>query len=701
MVAPWPRSRAGSAASHGDRSVPARTAEWTEPTLTQPTPPTDRLDLELARLTASGAHPTEPMVGVEHEYRVTSATAPVDFRTLIHDLELGGRRLDPGDANAYRCAWGGQITCDEAEAEVVTPPEPVSPGFAPALGHWAETGRRHLLSSLGPAHHLVGYSTHLNVSTPRSLGDRTCRLATRTFAPALMLLLDGPSSQGVAIRPRPGRAELCGEFADGDRLVAAALFWTGAVLACSTAAGAAAAGNSKVSSSLPPPLAANTVPDVERYGWVLYRHAFGLDLYARGRDAVLTRSTGGTISAQAHLELAWEAARPALEGSASDEELALVDQIVRGDLPLGIEGRFPTAARLSPRFGESVHRPLFGEVLSPPRRKHDVQAVVATWDHTVFRVRDAGSESRCVFACIPRRHLSGFLDGLADGRMDALMDSALDSSPLGGVLDEWSKTALPGFYGKMKSTELVAPERSPLAEPGDEPALMRVAARDPSTETAPRYSPADGTEVLHPTGASTRHAPRELFPDPDRPGKWRTNVDPTGTTLHWWAWVILMVFLSFGAGVLVGYLTGDSETSGQPPTVATAPTTTPTSPPTTTPPVVVSEPQLSNACVFTDHYPEAGDYPGVAIKTPSIIVVDLETRGVAPGTELNVVVLSPRYIQGIGVVGADGRVRVVLGISSYGSYKFEWVQLGDGTKLPLVGPLQAAYAVDDSEGSCP
>ena len=629
--------------------------------------------MELARLTTSGAHPTEPLVGAEHEYRVASATAPVDFRTLIHDLELGGRRLDPGDANAYRCSWGGQITCDEAEAEVVTPPEPVSPGFAPALGHWAATGRRHLVSSLDSEHRLLGYSTHLNVSTPRSLGDRTCRLATRTFAPALMLLLDGPSSQGVAIRPRPGRAELCGEYADGDRLVAAALFWTGAVLACSAAAGAAAAGNSKAGSHLPSPLAANTVPDVERYGWVLYRHAFGLDLYAKGRDTVLTRSAGGTISAQAHLELAWEAARSALEGLASNEELALVDQIVRGELPLGIEGRFPTAARLSPRFGENVRRPLFGEVLSPPRRSHEVRAVVATWDHTVFRLWDAGSESRCVFACIPRSHLPGFLDGLADGRMDALIDTALDSAPLSGVLSEWSQTAQPGFYGKMQSAKLVAPERSPLAEPGDEPALMRVAAR----------------------------TPRELVPDPDRPGKWRTSVDHTGTTFPWWVWLILIVLLSFGGGALIGYLTGDSETSGQPPTVATAPATTPTSPPVTTPPIVVSEPQISNACVFTDHYPKAGDYPGVAINTPSVIVVDLETRGVAPGTELNVVVLKPRYIQGIGVVGEDGRARVVLGISSYGSYKFEWVQLGDGTKLALVGPMQAAYVVNDSEGSCP
>lgn len=638
-----------------------------------------RLDRELARLTTPDASPTaQTLVGVEHEYRVLRDDRTADFRALVHDLALDGRRLDPGDTNAYRCTWGGQITCDEAEAEVVTPPEPAVPGFAPTLIEWSTVGRRHLESRLDPAHSLRGYSTHLNVSTPRALEERACRLATRTFAPALMLMLDGPTSHGVAIRPRPGRAELCGEFADGDRLAAASIFWTGSVLAAT----AAIAGDfSMQRAQLPPPIAANVAPDVERYGWVLYRHAFGFDLYAQGRNAVFERSAGGTISVQGHLDLAWEAARAALDGVASPEELALVDRIVIGDLPLGIEGPLPTMSSLH-QLNRTTRRPLFGEVLTPTSRgSHEVRAVVATWDHTVFRLGgsgvDSGNEARAVFACIPRAHLPRFLDGLADGRLGPVISAALDAAPIERVLDEWSQTAQPGFYGSLRAARLAAPERHPLADPADEPALMRAAALTLSDAS-------EGTLIT------------ELVPDPDRPGKWRVPDAATGTSFPWWGWAVLVVLLAFGAGVAIGYLTGGSETVTEPSTMTEAEVTTSTTPPTTT--VVIADPEITEACVFTDHFPKAADYPGVAVDT-SIIVVDLVVRGVAPGTELNVLIARPRILQGTGIVGDDGRVRVVIGISSYGTYEIVGVTLGDGTRLPF-GPMPSVHVVNDANGAC-
>lgn len=648
-----------------------------------------RLDSELIRLTVPDTSPAaQTHVGVEHEYRVLRDDRTADFRALVHSLALDGRRLDPGDANAYRCTWGGQITCDEAEAEVVTPPEPAVPGFAPTLIEWSTVGRRHLESSLDPAHSLRGYSTHLNVSTPRALEERACRLATRTFAPALMLMLDGPTSHGVAIRPRSGRAELCGEFADGDRLAAAAIFWTGSVLAATAAiAGDFSMHFSVQRAQLPPPIAANVVPDVERYGWVLYRNAFGFDLYAQGRGAAFERSMGGTISAQAHLDLAWEAARAALDGVASPEEFALVDRIVIGDLPLGIEGPLPAMSSLH-KFNRTPRRPMFGEVLAPMSRgSHEVRAVVATWDHTVFRLGDGSNEANCVFACIPRAHLPRFLDGLADGRLGPVINAALDAAPIERVLDEWSQTAQPGFYGGMRAAHLAAPERHPLADPADEPALMRAAALTPLAAS----ESGSGTTQLQ--GALNT----ELERDPDRPGKWRVREYATGTNFPWWAWALLVVLFAFGAGVAVGYLTGKSETVTEPSTTTEAEVTTSTAPPATT--MVVTNPEITEACVFTDHFPEATDYPGVAIGTPSIIVVDLVLRGVAPGTELNVLTARPRILQGNGIVGDDGRVRVVLGISSYGTYEIVGVTLGDGTRLPF-GPMPSMHVVNDGEGAC-
>jgi len=59
-------------------------------------------------------------VGLEHEYSLSVAGEPLDFRELIHGLAIPGRRLDPGDLNAYRCPSGLVITCDATDAEVVS-----------------------------------------------------------------------------------------------------------------------------------------------------------------------------------------------------------------------------------------------------------------------------------------------------------------------------------------------------------------------------------------------------------------------------------------------------------------------------------------------------------------------------------------------------------------------------------------------------
>ena len=47
---------------------------------------------------------------------------------------------------------------------------------------------------------------------------RYARLYTETFAAALMLLMNRDDSPGLLVRPRPGRAELCGEFTGSQAL---------------------------------------------------------------------------------------------------------------------------------------------------------------------------------------------------------------------------------------------------------------------------------------------------------------------------------------------------------------------------------------------------------------------------------------------------------------------------------------------------
>ena len=60
-----------------------------------------------------------PRCGVEQEFAVRDAAGrAVDVREYIDAWPLG-RRLDPGDPHAARGGWGGVVTADGPEAEVV------------------------------------------------------------------------------------------------------------------------------------------------------------------------------------------------------------------------------------------------------------------------------------------------------------------------------------------------------------------------------------------------------------------------------------------------------------------------------------------------------------------------------------------------------------------------------------------------------
>jgi hypothetical protein len=259
-------------------------------------------------------------LGVEHEYRVHGPEGLLDVRDVVDDLDLGVR-ADPTDPHAQRGAWGGVVTADGAEAEVATPPVAVAPGAVADVVALAARGRGILAAALGEDHHLEGYSTHLNVSAPRR-GD--VRLATRfatTFAPSLMLLLDRTTSPGLLVRPRPGRLELGGEFADGVDLEVALTFALGAVLA--------SGGRRREVARLRVEVGLERA--VERYGWYVDRAAFGCDLYDLGRDAPLRlHGSRTTVTAGTHLERSWAIARDRLTGTLGPDELARVDAVVGG-----------------------------------------------------------------------------------------------------------------------------------------------------------------------------------------------------------------------------------------------------------------------------------------------------------------------------------------------------------------------------------
>jgi len=423
----------------------------------------DRRLSEALRLRVPGEVPSGPgsLLGLELEFSVRSVRGgQVHFGSLIHRLALDGTALDPGDPNAYRCSWGGVITSDGAEAEIATPPVRTRPGFTARLQGWARTGEAELRRAVPRGIGLDGYSAHFSAAMPTKLNDRVCRLYAETFAADLMMLMDRADSPGLLVRPRPGRTELCGEFIEHEPLAAAAAFVAGSTRAC-----AAAVRRQSGRAALPPRLDVRLARAVHRYGWYVDREAFGTDLHAAGRRALLPRAAGGTIWAQSHLELAWAAARQALAEDAAASDLHAAEAMVTGSLPLPAEQGRPDHAP-GGRHNGDVRFPLDGTVVpdTPPLCVHirpgfTLRPVSATWDFTVF---EATGPARSAYACIPRDSLPAFTAALDDGALDDAIAAYLALPSRRRVLSASRQTTRPSLYDQMGAPAgLLPPERDP------------------------------------------------------------------------------------------------------------------------------------------------------------------------------------------------------------------------------------------------
>jgi hypothetical protein len=419
-----------------------------------------------------------PLVGVEHEYQVVLGDAGrLDFGSLIHCLDLGQPHLDPGDLNAYHLPCGVVITADDAEAEVVTPPVRVHPGFTADLVGLAGHGRRQLAIRLPSDAGLRGFSTHISVEVPDSRVGHIAQAYPSTFGAAIMLLLDDQSSPGLLVRPRPGRLELGGEFADGDRLRAALIFAVASVTAMREAA----------KHDLPwpvPQLAVSMDSDDHRFGWFVSRRAFGADLYDQGRETMLTTMTGQLIQANDYLQRCWDRIRTDATGTLEHDAVSLVDDIVLGRRPLPCEvtdgngaasrrSELPLAdpdefgldkmiSRPTPLPGEASDdesgedriealepRNVFGRILEPRKRPgFDVAPVMVTWDVCVFVLADL-TRARRAFACVPRDDLETFLDALDSGEVDFLIAEYLMLPPRRRLLHRHDQTVHLGLYDEL------------------------------------------------------------------------------------------------------------------------------------------------------------------------------------------------------------------------------------------------------------
>jgi hypothetical protein len=341
------------------------------------------------------------LAGVEREWRVLAGDDVIDFRTVIDDLDLDGRRLDPDDPHAHRCGWGGVVTADGQEAEVATPPLEVRAGVTWQLEALAAAGRSVVRGACRDSWTLDGYSTHLNVGTDDRSVTSVADRFTRHLAPAQMLLLDRRSSPGLLVRPRRGRLEIGGEYSAGSQLRAALAVAIAGTVACEERGGAW---------RRVPTVAFTPQRAVGRYGWYVDRRAAGVDLYAVGRDARLDTDRG-PMSAQSYLVAAWEALRETGTRLLDRNEVALVDAMVDGDLPLPLE--LPEDDPVVLEGSGSAHGPVFDDIVRPG---FVVRPVVARWDSCAFTADDG---RRALYLVLDAAEVPDFLAACAKGRYDA------------------------------------------------------------------------------------------------------------------------------------------------------------------------------------------------------------------------------------------------------------------------------------------
>ena len=342
------------------------------------------------------------VIGVEREYTVTRAGEAVDARPLLAAATGLGAALDPGDRRARRGPSGGAVTADGVHAEVATPPVPLRPGCTHEVLAHAAAGEAHLRRHLPPGHDLEGYSTHINIEVDDRHVARVARRVAHRLAVPLMLALDRRHSPGILVRPRHGRLEIGGEFCAGDQLRAA--------VALTVAVTLLAERRRRERPRLPRGARLRPERAVERFGWYVDRKALGPDLYAAGRATPLGGASAGDLLGQV-----WRTARPGCGDVLAAEEVALVDRLVDGSLPLPLE--LPID-----RDGATAEVP--DDRRYDPRRSGSIEVTVesATWWKAVLRVAAAG---RTRWLVVPGRALDAVLDAVDAGALQADLEDLL------------------------------------------------------------------------------------------------------------------------------------------------------------------------------------------------------------------------------------------------------------------------------------
>ena len=326
------------------------------------------------------------------------------------------------------------LTADGLEAELATPPVRVGPGVGRTLDLMlaaersvlAAEAREHAVTSL------TGFSTHVNVGVPDSEVVTVARRLATECAVAIALLAEPSDSSGLLVRPRRGRLEVGGEYAEGSDLEVLVTVLLAAVRGLRTGAGPV---------GQPPPV---LEPSREKFGW--YLPAAGWPTGGAARTAITDF---------------WTWARPHALALGLDPQAV---DVLADDGPLRSQSPRPTEAC-------SVEAP--GAATSPaydtrPRTRPSgvvAETVWLTWQHAVWRcARDGG----VLHAVVGADQEAEFLSRLDEGEYDEV---------LARELRRRRAHAQPGGQRAARRTLVVASGPAGRAGPGRTVAGRLVAAR--------------------------------------------------------------------------------------------------------------------------------------------------------------------------------------------------------------------------------
>lgn len=482
------------------------------------------------------------LVGVEHEYQLDPLRGPLDFRQMIHTLGIDGARLDPGDVHAYRLRSGVVLTADGVTAEVATPPVPLVPDFVESLVDLQQAGLRELTRALPEGTPVFGYSTHISVSVPDALNDELCALYARTFGPALMFQMNSIRTEGIFIRPRPGRIEFCGNYLPDDRLRSAAVFAAASVAACF----AHLEGSSTALAALPDDIEVAIGTDPIRYGLYLLADSFSPGVSEREQDLLL-RAGSGTVSLGELLRQSWSAVQAFLPDTPPAEDFASDGRSYpRRDLGESPASGATTAVRPTIAYLGRPELAAYGAILEPVARpRFGVSAVAAVWDFTILEIAD---HARTGYVTVPRALLPAFWTELTEGARDAQIEDFLDAGAHGRVLETNHQTQQFGLWDDLVvSQRLLSPERlpSPAASARATSEVGGTSERSPAAPASGTSSGPAPTSTIATTEGAARPGkrPRSLIPGhtgapvdetptggddevPGRPGKRSAELDP-------------------------------------------------------------------------------------------------------------------------------------------------------------------------------